>query len=96
MDQSLEAVVITAKGVGNGILTVGSEVGESASKVAQHDYGDGAKKMVDSGRNVGVSVACVAKELFEGTNVPHNTARMIIGATRDDQIEDPKENKDKD
>ncbi|KAK6523974.1 hypothetical protein TWF694_005643 [Orbilia ellipsospora] len=83
-DEVFEAGAITAKGIGSGILTVGSEIGRSASNIVQHDYGDDAKKLSDSVGRTGLSVVGVVKEVVEGTSVLHNIARVGIGAFMED------------
>ncbi|KAJ6264584.1 hypothetical protein Dda_0732 [Drechslerella dactyloides] len=85
LDQTLEGGAIVGKQMGSGIKMVGSEIGESASKVAQHDYGSDAKKLVDSTRQTGANIGNTAKDLVIGTSVVINAGTAGVGATKDDQ-----------
>ncbi|EWC43565.1 hypothetical protein DRE_01452 [Drechslerella stenobrocha 248] len=85
LDQTLEAGAIIGRQIGNGITTVGSEIGESASKVAEHDYGNDAKKLADSTRQTGANIGNVAKDVVVGTSVAINAATAGVGATKDDR-----------
>ncbi|KAK6338766.1 hypothetical protein TWF696_009577 [Orbilia brochopaga] len=85
LDQTLEGGAIVGKEMGHGIKMVGSEIGESASKVAEHDYGSDAKKLVDSTRQTGANIGSTAKDLVIGTSVVINAATAGVGATKEDK-----------
>jgi hypothetical protein len=85
LDQTLEGTYTAAKAVGQGITTVGSTVGESASKVAQHDYGDEAKELVDSARQSGANVGYTAVDLYTGTSLVWHAGEAGVGMTKADE-----------
>ncbi|KAF3913807.1 hypothetical protein ABW21_db0200980 [Orbilia brochopaga] len=87
LDQTLEGGAIVGREMGSGIIKVGTEIGESASKVAEHDYGSDAKKLVESGRQTGANIGNTAKDLVIGTSVVINAATAGVGATKEDKKE---------
>ncbi|KAK6539201.1 hypothetical protein TWF694_009443 [Orbilia ellipsospora] len=88
LDQTFEGGAIAGKSLGSGIVTVGSAIGESASKVAEHDYGDDAKKLVDSTRQAGANVGTAVKDVIVGTSVVINAGIASVGATKADKVEE--------
>ncbi|KAK6340113.1 hypothetical protein TWF730_001885 [Orbilia blumenaviensis] len=80
-DQTLEGAAITGRELGNGIKLVGSEIGESASKIVAHDHGDEAKNLVEGTRQTGANMGNAAVNLVEGTSVTINAAKAGAGAT---------------
>ncbi|KAF3932843.1 hypothetical protein ABW19_dt0209433 [Dactylella cylindrospora] len=82
LDQTLEAGAIAGRGIGHGVTTVGSEIGESASKMAEHDHGSEAKELVDSTRQSGANLGYAAKDVFVGTSVVINAGKAGVGATK--------------
>ncbi|EPS44384.1 hypothetical protein H072_1618 [Dactylellina haptotyla CBS 200.50] len=87
LDQTLEGGAIAGKQLIGGIKTVGTAVGDSASKVAQHDYGDDAQNLVDSTRQTGANMGGVVVDAVVGTSVVVNAARAGVGATKDEKEE---------
>ncbi|RVD87039.1 uncharacterized protein DFL_005288 [Arthrobotrys flagrans] len=90
-EQTIEGAAIAGKELGNGIKLVGSEIGESASKIVGHDYGDDAKKLADGTRQAGANVGSTAVNVVEGTSVTINAAKAGIGATSKEKEEDEQE-----
>ncbi|KAK6344698.1 hypothetical protein TWF718_006657 [Orbilia javanica] len=82
-DQTIEGAVIVGKEMGNGIKLVGSEIGESASKIVGNDHGDEAKDLVDGTRQAGANVGHTAVNVVEGTSLAVNAAKAGVGATSD-------------
>ncbi|KAK6496900.1 hypothetical protein TWF481_001881 [Arthrobotrys musiformis] len=90
-DQTVEGAVITGKEMGNGIKLVGSEIGESASKIVGNDYGDQAKDLVDGAKQTGANVGSTAVNVVDGTSVTINAAKAGIGATSTEKEGDEKD-----
>ncbi|KAF3904464.1 hypothetical protein AA313_de0200015 [Arthrobotrys entomopaga] len=88
LDQTFEGGAIAGKSLGGGIKMVGSAIGDSASKVAEHDYGDDAKNLVDSTRQAGANVGTAVKDAIVGTSVIVNAGIASVGATKADKAEE--------
>ncbi|KAF3313986.1 hypothetical protein TWF173_005091 [Orbilia oligospora] len=90
-DQTIEGAAIAGKEMGNGIKLVGTEIGESASKIIGHDYGNDAKKLADGTRQAGANVGHTAVNVVEGTSVTLNSAKAGVGAVSKEKEGDGQE-----
>jgi len=75
----------------NSILQVGSTVGESASKVAEHDHGAQAKELVDTTRQTGANVGAVGVDLYVGSSLAWHGGTAALGATKAAEAEEEAE-----
>ncbi|KAF8247018.1 hypothetical protein K440DRAFT_601574 [Wilcoxina mikolae CBS 423.85] len=79
---AVEGVGIVGAGIAESALKVAGTVGESASRIAEHEHGPEAKKMVDGGREVMANVGKVVYDVTTGTSVVWHAGEVGFAATR--------------
>ncbi|KAF8542935.1 hypothetical protein BDD12DRAFT_823397 [Trichophaea hybrida] len=79
---AVEGVGIIGAGTAGSARKVAGTMGESASRIAEHEHGTEAKEMVDGGREATANVGKVVYDVTTGTSVAWHSGEVGFAATR--------------
>lgn len=80
--QTLDAAGVAVEGIGESMGKVAGTVGESWSRIAEHERGPEAKEMVEQGREAAGNIGKAAVDLTTGTSVVWHAGEAGVGMAK--------------